>query len=606
MSSALAAPPSPPRAVTFAERATRYARDVHTGAIPGSLLTRLAAERHLGDLARAGSASFLWTYDERRVERVCRFAELMPHIKGEWAKRKERIRLEDWQVFILASIFGWVHRETGQRRFRTAYVEVPRKNAKSTLGAIILLYMLVLDGEEGAECFTAATTRDQARIVFKDACAMVRKTPELQQRYGVVVEKHQILVPGHNSFAAPITREQSANEGLNVHLGLCDELHAHKTPDVYEVLDQGKGARLNPLLLSITTAGSNLAGICYQVRQMVVLILRRQAVSEELERVFGLIYTIDEDDDPSGEVAWRKANPNFGVSVYPDDMADAHAKAAASPARWNEFLTKRLNVWVQAGDPYFDATALRTRCLAPELVAVAPGIPEEFDGRRCFVGIDLATRRDLAALVVVFPEDAPWDELPEDVRGRLGEQRERVTLYTVFGRYYLPAATIETARNAAYPGWVRDGWIVETPGETTDFAFIKRDLLEWAERFDVLEVPFDPREARQLATELLNDHGLEMVEFRQGYSTYNEPMKAADVAIVQGAVRHNGDPVFLWAMGNVVGKQGAYGDVMPDHDTEAAKIDPASAFLMAFGRAIVHVTVPSATSVYEERGFIGL
>lgn len=585
---------NPPTSAGFAEVATQYARDVYSGKTPAALITRQAAERHLGDLARQGADTFPWVYDARRVERVCRFAELMPHIKGEWAKRKELIKLEPWQVFILGSIFGWVHRDSGQRRFRTAYIEVPRKNAKSTLAAIVALYMLILDGEEGAECYTAATTRDQARIVFNDMAAMVRKTPALRERYGVVVEKHQILVPGRNAFARPITREQSANEGLNVHLGLCDELHAHKSADVYEVLDQGKGARLNPLLLSITTAGSNLAGICYQVRQMIVLILQQPKRSEELDRVFGIIYTIDTDDDPNSEVAWRKANPNYGVSVYTDDLADAHAKAAASPARWNEFLTKRLNVWVQAGSPYFDSQALRTRCFSAEVAEEAPAIPARFDGMPCFIGIDLATRRDIASMVVVFPEIVT---LEDDTAGE-----KSTTLYWIFGVHYLPKATIEAARNPAYGGWVREGWIVETPGETTDFDFIKRDLLEYASRFDVKEVPFDPREARQFATERINEDGLLMVEFRQSFGTYNEPMQAADSAIAEGQLRHNGDPVFLWAMGNITAKKGAYGDIMPDHDSEDAKIDPGSAFLMAFGRAILHVDEPTERSVYEQRG----
>ena len=600
MSSAVATrKPAPPS--TFADIATQYARDVHTGRIPAAMLTRLAAERHLGDLARQGAKAFPWTYSARHVERVCRFAELMPHIKGEWANRRELIRLEPWQVFVLASIFGWVHRDHGYRRFRTAYIEVPRKNAKSTLGAVIALYMLILDGEAGAECYTAATTRDQARVVFNDMCAMVQKTPELRNRYGVVVEKHQILVPGTNSVAKPITREQSANEGLNVHLGLCDELHAHKSQDIYQVLDQGKGARLNALLLAITTAGSNLAGICYQIRQMVVGILQKLMQSADLERVFGLIYTIDDDDDPGDPVSWRKANPNLGVSVYEFDMVDAHAKAKASPSQWNEFLTKRLNRWVHAGKPYFDAVAWRTRCLSQELAEFGREIPERFNGLRCFIGIDLATRRDIASMVAVFPVEEPVTRVRAESRAA-GEEPETRTEYYVFGKHYLPEATVTASRNAAYPGWAHDGWITTTPGETTDFGFIRRDLLDWHSRFEAVEVPYDPREARQFATENLNDYGVEMVEFRQGFTTFNEPMKAADAAIVEGRFHHNGDPVLAWAVGNVVAKVGSYDDVMPKKDTPEAMIDPFVATLMAFGRAIVSTQEPVVESVYEHRG----
>lgn len=564
----------------FLARATAYARAIAGGKIAASQLTRRACERHLRDLERQGSAAFPWLLSAQRAEHICRFAELVPHVKGEWAKRGELIRLEDWQVFILVSLFGWVHAESGYRRFRTGYIEIPRKNAKSTLGAIIALYMLALDGEAGADCYSAATTRDQARIVFDSARVMAQKMPQLQARFGVQIEKHRLFVPGTNSVCRPITREQSANEGLNVHLGLCDELHAHKSDDIYEVLDQAKGAHRNALLLSITTAGSNTGSICYTVRSMIVAILDGLLTDEEYERVWGIIYTIDDEDSPDDPAVWRKANPNLGVSVFEDDLVDQHAKARASPARWAEFMTKRLNVWVQVAAPWFNVLAWRERCLAAELAQHAPAIPQSFDGRRCFIGIDFATRRDIAALAVVFP----------DADG---------SSFDVFARYYLPAERVQEARQVLYDGWVRAGWITATPGETTDFAFIARDLREWAQRFDIAEIPFDPHEARQFATEMVNEYGLPMVEVRQGYTTFNEPMKLLDSLIVQGRIRHNGDPVLAWAIGNVVGKIGAYEDVMPKRESDEAKIDPAIALLMALGRAaLAQPQKPGGISVY--------
>lgn len=578
------------RRVTFADVATDYARAVVGGEIPASRLTVAACSRHLADLDRVGRTDFAYRFDVGAVQRVCLFAQLMPHIKGEWANRKETIRLEPWQVFVLGSIFGWVNVETGARRFRTAYLEVPRKNAKSTLGEVIMLYMTVLDGEEGAECYSAATTRDQAGIVLNGARQMALKSPEFRQRFGVIVEKFQIVVPSTNSVAKAITRESSANEGLSPHLGLNDELHAHKSSDVYEVLDLGRGARLNSLLLSITTAGADLAGICYEVRTMIVGILEGYLASAEMDRVFGLIYTIDEDDDPHDPSSWRKANPNLGVSVYEDEFANAHAQATTSAARWNQFLTKRLNVWVRAGAPWFNSEALRTRCISEPLrrraerrrVLIRAGrtpraddIPAAYDGRRCYVGIDLATRRDIAAMVAVFPEH------------RVTEAGEPVIEYTAFGRYYLPEVAIQDARTAAYSGWVRNGWVTVTPGETTDFAFIKRDLIAWRDRFDIREVPFDPRDARQLATEMLNEHGLEMLEFAQSYATFNEAMRELDAAIVGGRFHFNGDPVLQWAMSNVTAKTGALEDVMPAKESPQSKIDPAVATLEAVARAML-------------------
>lgn len=578
------------RPLTFTEVATKYARDVIAGRIPSSAITKRAAGRHLSDIDRQGMADFEWTFNESEAARVCRFAQLMPHIKGEWALiaedgSKPTIKLEPWQVFILASLFGWVHRETGMRRFRTAYIEVPRKNAKSTLAAIIVLYMAFLDGEPGAGVYTAATTREQARIVFDDSRAMALAVPELQRRFGVMVERHQILQPSTNSVLKPITREQSANEGWSVHCGCLDELHAHKSADIYEVLDQGRGARRNSLLFAITTAGSDLGSICFEIRSMVVGILEGLLLSPELDRVFGVIYTIDDGDDPHDPTVWQKANPNLGVSVYEDEFANAHAQAVASPARWNEFLTKRLNVWVRAGSPWFSSEAFRTRCKDEGLArratrrrAVivagreprADDIPAYFNGRRCYVGLDFATRRDLAALVAAFP-------------GPIAEDGRRV--YHVFGHYYLPESALAESRTAAYSGWARAGWITITPGETTDFEFIKRDLLAWRDRFEIVEAPYDPREARQFATQMVNEHGLLMVEMTQSYTTYNEPMKLCDSLIVEGLMHHNGDPVMAYAFGNVTARRGALGDVMPDKDSPQAIIDPAVATMMAVGRA---------------------
>ena len=549
-------------AATHAAKAIAYAESLMADPTLSSRLTRLAAERFLHDLART---DWPYRFDASKAERICDFASMLPHVKGEWASRGELIRLETWQQFILCNVFGWVEIDTGYRRFREAYIEVPRKNAKSTLSAIVAHYMLSLDGEEGAGIYSAATTRDQARITFDDGRIMALKSPEYRARFGVEVGQHAIFRVEHNSTWKPITREGAANEGLNVHFGLLDELHAHKTRDIFGVIRQGMGSRRQPILWMITTAGSDQSGVCYEQRQGIVNILNGAAEhAPELERTFGVIYTIDSEDDPYDPASWRKANPNFGVSIYESDMAAAAAKAQLLAGERAEYLTKRLNVWVTAADPWFDAAAWR-RSAVREWGQL---IPEEFDGRECYIGIDFATRRDIAALVALFPDDAG-------------------ARYSVFGRYYLPDLAIRESNIAAYSGWVSEGWITATPGDTTDFAFIKRDLLDWCARFDVREVAFDPREARQFSTEMLNDYSVPMIELRRGYAAYNEAMKSADALIVEGKIRHNGDPVLSWAVGNVIARSGAMGDVMPDRETADAKIDPAMAMLMALGRAIL-------------------
>lgn len=543
------------------ELAVDYARRVVDGHVLACKWVRLAAQRFLGDLERTD-----WPYhfDERRAERVCVFAEQMRHVKGEWANRGETIRLEPWQCFILVNVFGFVD-DSGHRRFREVYIEVPRKNAKSSLSSVVALYMLAMDGEEGAGVYSAATTRDQARITFDDGVAMIEKNPDFRERYGLKPGKFAVAVPAHNATWKPITRESAANEGLNVHLGLLDELHAHKNRDVFGVIRQGMGARRQPLLWMITTAGSDQSGVCYEQRSGVARILEGTAGgSVELERIFGVIYTLDEGDNPWDPDVWPKSNPNLGVSVYLEDMAAAAAKAQLLPGERAEYLTKRHNIWVTALDPYFDAS-LWVRGRMPGWRGVE--IPAALDGRRAFVALDFATRRDIAAMNIVFP---------------LNERR-----YAVFGKYYLPQAAIQQSRTAAYSGWVDEGWITVTPGDTTDYSFIRRDLLEWVERFRIDQVAYDPREARQFAAEMENEHGVAMEEIRQGYASYNEPMKELDALIVERRVHHSGDPVLAWAIGNVVARRGAYGDVMPDREGEDNKIDPAVATLMALAQAMV-------------------
>ncbi len=246
-----------------------WAYDVLDETIPSCEFVRLAAQRQLDDLERELDESFPFRFDPEAAERVCRFVELMPHVKGVWANRRERLRLEPWQQFILTTVFGWVRKDSGQRRFRYVYIEVPRKNAKSTLSSAVALYMLSHDGEFGAEVYSGATTRDQARITFEAAKVMCDLTPTYTARYGVEAGKLAISIPGRNATFKPITREQSANEGLSPHLGLIDELHAHKNRDVYSTLRQGMGAREQPILWMITTAGADQSSLCYEQRSAV-------------------------------------------------------------------------------------------------------------------------------------------------------------------------------------------------------------------------------------------------------------------------------------------------------------------------------------------------
>lgn len=538
--------------------AQKYASDVLSGAVPACKWVRLSCQRQADDLEKAKGKDFPYRFDAAKAAvRVAKFIEKQPHIKGEWAGKP--IELEPWQLFALTVAFGWVHKVTGLRRFRTVYIEVPRKNAKSTMTSGVGLYMLTADGEAGAEVYSAATSREQARIVFNDAQHMARRGESFRKHFGVEVGAHSIHVLSTASKFQALSSEDNSLDGLNIHAALIDELHAHKTRAVYDVLETATGSRRQPLIWCITTAGSNRAGICYEVRTYLTKIL--EGVAQD-ETFFGLIYTIDDDDDWQSEDSWRKANPNYGVSVKPDDMARKCAKAMQMPSATNNFLTKHLNVWVNADTAWMDMRAW-DRCKDESLS------PEQFAGCPCWVGLDLASKTDMAARMLLFVRDVD------------GEQH-----YYAFGRYYLPEDAAEYGRNSQYSGWARDGRLVLTPGGVIDFAYIEDDLREASSMFELREVPYDPFQATQLSTRLASE-GFPMVEYRPTVLNFSEPMKELEGLVLKGRLHHDGDPVLAWMMSNVVAHLDTKDNIYPRKERPENKIDGVVALISALGRAIV-------------------
>lgn len=539
--------------------ATEYARSVVAGEIPACLYVRQACQRQLDDLERAAAGGWRWRFDEERANHVCRFIELLPHIKGEWARARRLIELEPWQCFILTTVFGWVD-ERGLRRFKTVYEEVPRKNAKSTKASGTGLYLLTADGEEGAEVYSGATTRDQARIVWADAKRMAERSPGMQRRFGVNTSAHAIFVDETASSFKALSRDQGGNlDGLNIHAAIVDELHAHKTREVWDVLETGTGARAQPLIWAVTTAGFNRAGICYEQRAYTIKVLAGIAVDDEF---FGIIYTVDPEDledmdrlltDPE---VWRKANPNWGVSVNPEDIARKARKAREMAAAQNNFLTKHLNVWVNADTAWMDMASW-DRQGDPELT------PERFLGKKCWEAADLASKLDIASVAQVFEEDGH---------------------YYGFVRNYLNEDAAEDGRNSQYSGWAREGRLILTPGNVTDFAYIEGDIRDDAERFDVAEVGFDPYQAEYIRQRLAED-GLNAIEVRQTVANMSEPMKTLQALIMQGKFHHNGCPVLAWMVSNVVCHTDAKDNIYPRKEFPENKIDGVVALLMALNRA---------------------
>ena len=547
--------------MTYAERAERYARRVIAGEIVACKLTRLACERFITDLQRT---DWQWRFDPAMAERACTFVEHLPHIKGQWARQRLKITLEDWQVFILANIFGWVDAHTGLRRFLTVYLEVARKNAKSTLAAGIGLYMLAADGEPGAEVYSAATTGDQARIVFEVARQMVLREPDFIHN-GIDPQRHGLYMPDDARKFEPLNAEGSTLDGLNPHCTIIDELHAHKRRDVYDVLDTARGARDQSLLASITTAGSDRAGICYEQRTYVVKVL--EGVFED-DRYFGVIYTLDDTDDWTDPAVWPKANPNYGVSVLAEDFERSAREAMNKLAAQNNFLTKRLNVWVNADSAWMDMRAW-DRCGNPALRL------EDFEGEECIASFDLASKVDIAAKVLLFRRDKK---------------------FYAFGQYYLPEQAVEDGRNSQYSGWARMGKLTVTDGNVVDYDRIEHDLMEDAGRFQLIEVPYDPFQAMQFS-QRMQAEGLPMVEMRPTVLNFSEPMKELEKLVLEGNFEHDGDPVLTWMVSNVVCHRDQKDNIYPRKERDENKIDGVVALIMALGRAIT--AAQNAPSVYE-------
>lgn len=530
--------------------AKNYCSDVKSGKKVACKWVKLACKRQEDDLLRFASGG-LYVWDEKEAIRACRFIELLTHTKGELAG--QRITLEPWQIFVLTTVFGWRRRNDNGRRFRRVYIEVPRGNGKSCLSSGVALYCLLADKEPGAEVYSFATTRDQAKIVFGDAKVMAEHNAPLRDKFGLQVLANALYVPKTNSTFQAKSAEGSTLDGLNTHLAIVDELHAHKTRAVYDVVETSLGKRRSSLLWCITTAGFDTSGICYEVRTMSTRVLERATIDDTQ---FAIIYTIDDGDNWTSLESLEKANPNWGVSVRPEIILSLLKKAETLPSAINNFKTKHLDVWCSASEAWMDITAWN-KCESAGLEL------SDFEGRPCFIGLDLGAKNDITAKVRLFPN------------GRS---------FAIFTEYYLPEATVEKATNSQYSGWAQEGLLTTTSGAMTDMAVIEEGLREDMARFDVNAIGYDPWNAVALATSLGNA-GAPMVEYRNTVQKISEPMKTLEALVQDGRIEHNGDPVMRWMMGNVVAKLDAKDNIFPRKERYENKIDGVVALIMAVGLA---------------------
>ncbi len=592
-------------------RAMGYIDAVLSRAQDACKYVRQACQRQRDDLERHADGQTFY-FDEAAAGRVCRFIECLPHIKGPKANAKEKIELEPWQCFVLTTVFGWKRADTNGRRFKRAYVEVPRGNGKSALSSALALYGLAADGEMGAEVYAAATTSDQSDIVWSTARAMIERSPLLMEKLGIKLTKDSIQQPRSNSTFTALSGRASTQDGANIHLAIIDELHAHKTRDLYDVLETATSKRHSSLLFCITTAGTDTSGICYEVRRYCTQVLSGDAQDPAQ---FGVVYTLDSEDEGEwiSPEAWAAANPNWGVSVIPDAFASLATKAMQLPSAQNNFKTKHLNIWCNADNAWMDMRAW-DRCADPDLR------PEAFPKDDCWIGLDLASKVDIAAVVKIFVRMLPRVGRPASARERLGLDPEAPAEvieaiaglagnpaarkpdpklephYYLFLDAYLPEAAVTDGRNASYAGWQAEGRLRVTPGDVIDFGTIREDLLADYARLEVREVASDPWQATQLLQEL-GARGVPCVQVPQNTRNLSEPMKELDALVRSGRLHHDGNPVLRWMVSNTVCHTDARDNIYPRKERVEAKIDGVFATLNALSRALRTAEAPKVPSI---------
>jgi phage terminase large subunit-like protein len=537
------------------------------GTVPTCQLTRQAVQRHMADLEHGHERGLY--FERAAAEYVLRFFGFLRHSKGEWAGQP--FTPTPWQQFIIWVLFGW-KRADGTRRFRTAYIEVPRKNGKTTLIAGIGLYLMEADREPGAEVYSAATKRDQALLAHSEATRMVKQSPALRGR--VRVFKNNLNDPATASKYEPLGADVDGMDGLNVHAALIDELHAHKTRQMVDILDTATGARRQPLIIEITTAGSDQASICHEHHEYSRRVLGGNVQDDSW---FTFIATLDDGDDWTNPAVWAKANPNLGVSVKMDDLQRKAERAKRLPAAQNIFRRLHLNEWTQQSNRWIDLALWDENAGSPDEVAL--------EGCECYGGLDLSAVSDLTAWVMVFPQA----EDPDTV--------------DIVARFWCPAAKLNDETNRymdQYRAWAAQGWLQTTEGDAIDYGVIRQAVLDDAQRFNLRSLNVDRLfQGYQLSQELA-DEGLEVYGMGQGFLSMAAPMKELERRLLEKKLHHGGNPVLRFMADSVVVSMDAAGNLKPDKAKSQARIDGIVGLVMALDRAMRRE--PPKRSVYEDRG----
>jgi len=525
-------------------------------------LEQQAYDRHEADLKRQGTSGFPFRYYPEAAQRAVDFFQKhLKHGSGEWAGQP--FILSDWEKFIVRMAFGWL-RPDGSRRYRYIYIQVARKNGKTEFAAGLLLAVMFLDNEAGSECYTVATKRDQAKICWEAARRMILQSPVLRQFSKPM--KTSIVVEDLWAKIEPLSADYNTLDGLNTHGAVLDEIHQHRDSGLWDVIDTSTGARRSPLMIGISTAGAGMAGVAWDLRKHGVEVLDPEDMVTDDAFLF-YICEPDEGDDWKDSTTWQKGNPNLGISVKEEQIAEKCQRAQDSPRNQNAFRRLHCNEWTEQVERFIDLDVW-DQCAGP---VGWSELPEHLSGRRCYAGIDLSTSIDLTALVLAFPD-------PET---------EKVALIADF---WLPMDSLRKRvekDKVPYDTWRDLGLLHLTPGNVIDYDYILQSLLEKSRLYEIPEICYDPYLALQFALRA-QEEGLPMIEHRQGVITMNEPTRAFERLILSRKLEHGGNPVLRWMAGNVAVTENATGLLKPDKKVSTERIDGIVAGIMAVGRAAIH------------------
>lgn len=540
------------------ERVAKWCDAVLDGTIPACKWTKLAVERHYRDM-ETGHERGLW-HDPDTVQIWVEFFRCLQHFEGDFAGQP--IDLDPWELFVVWNVFGWM-RADGTRRFRRAYIEIARKVGKSTFAAGIGLGLLMIDGEPGPQVYSAALDKQHARrVLHSKAEKYVKRSPYLRKRLDISKTTGRITFEQNDGFYEPLGKDSDVGEGFNPHGCIYDELHAHKTREMWDVIDSGQGARSQPLVFAITTAGFDTSSFCYtEIRDQVCQILQQVYDDDEW---FGCIWSIDDEectekcpkncqthikDQWQDEACWPKANPQSYFHTQIDDMRRMAREASRKPGALNNFLTKRLDVWTEQTVKWVNLADWKK---SPDIIPEA-----ELVGKACYSALDLSANTDLTAMLHLFPYGD--DEL------------------TIIPRFWIPKDRIKDREHrdaAQYENWVRQGLVTATEGNVIDYKRVKFDIEADLAGFDVQNLAYDPWGPAEAIRQQLLDDGMDndmMIAFRQGYASMSPAMKTLERLYLEGKIRGLNHPVMLWMASNVQARIDPAGNVKPDKSVNKKK-----------------------------------